>query len=284
MEKFRQFRTLRLGGKDHRESLRCGGIVHAHRQVETNFITPQYALVYIFKGSGTFTSERGKVYKLAPDTVFQRFPGVPHRAIFAPGTYSCYIAVPAALYRLITVTGFPLKTDPVFSVKTELPEEKINWHDFFEIGKRLEGISPEKLIYVLNDMQKLILRLHSQGLFIKTEEFEFIREAKRILEKEAASRKSLERIAAELGMKYNTFRKYYSDITGESPGGYQIKIRIEKGAELLEATELTIGEISEILGYNDIFAFSSQFKKKTGISPRTFRRDAFHHSNYQSLS
>jgi len=284
MEEYKEFRAMRLGGKGHQAPLRCGGIIHAHRQVETGFITPQYALVYMFKGSGTYTTENGKIYQLAPDTVFQRFPGVLHHVTYDPGACSCYIAVPAALHRLITSTGFPLKTDPVFPVKTGLPEEKINWCDFSGIGEKLEGTSPGKLIYVLNDMQNMILKLHSQGMFTKTEEFEFIRKARRILEKESTSRKSLDKIAAEHSMNYNTFRKYYSDLTGDSPGEYQMKIRIEKGADLLESTELTIGEISEILGYNDVFAFSSQFKKKTGISPRTFRRDAFHHSNYQSLS
>ncbi len=276
MEEYKEFRSIRLGGKGHRAPLRCGGVIHAHRQVETGFITPQYALVYIFKGSGTYTTENGKIYQLAPGTVFQRFPGVPHRVTYTQGACSCYIAVPAALYRLITSTGFPLKTDPVFSVKTKLPEEKINWFDFSEINKRLDAASPEELIHVLNNMQNLILKIHSQGMFINTEEIEFVRTARMRLEKESTSRKSLGVIAAELGMKYNTFRKYYSEITGDSPGEYQLKIRIEKGADLLESTELTIEEISEILGYHDAFAFSSQFKKKTGTSPRTFRRNSFH--------
>ena len=276
MEEYKEFRSLRLGGKGHRAPLRCGGVIHAHRQVETGFITPQYALVYIFKGSGTFTTENGKPYQLGPDTVFQRFPGVPHRVTYTQGACSCYIAVPAALYRLITSTGFPLKTDPVFSVKTKQSEEKINWCDFSEIGQKLDEASPEELISVLSKRQNLRLKIHSQALFSKTEEFEFVRKARRSLEKESTSRKPLETIAAELGMNYNTFRKYYSEITGGSPGEYQLKIRIEKGADLLESTELTIEEISEILGYHDAFAFSSQFKKKTGTSPRTFRRNSFH--------
>ena len=47
--------------------------------------------------------------------------------------------------------------------------------------------------------------------------------------------------------------------------------RIEKAKELLVYERLSIGEIAELVGYNDYFYFSKVFKKNTGISPSKYR-------------
>lgn len=57
-----------------------------------------------------------------------------------------------------------------------------------------------------------------------------------------------------------------------SPSKYIEKIRMDKSKELLIYTDLTINEISDVVGFNDPFYFSKVFKKNTGLSPTEFRK------------
>lgn len=69
---------------------------------------------------------------------------------------------------------------------------------------------------------------------------------------------------------YQFIRKFKSSMQ-LSPSRYIEKIRLDKSRELLMDTDLTISEISEIVGFNDPFYFSKVFKKNTGVNPKAFR-------------
>ena len=55
---------------------------------------------------------------------------------------------------------------------------------------------------------------------------------------------------------------------------YLQKIRISRALILLTQTDLKINEISAKCGYGDIKFFGEVFKRKTGLSPREYRRTA----------
>jgi AraC-like DNA-binding protein len=59
--------------------------------------------------------------------------------------------------------------------------------------------------------------------------------------------------------------------TGHSPIDYFIRLRMERAARLLSATELNVKEIAAALGYDDPFYFSRVFKAIHGIAPRDYR-------------
>lgn len=63
------------------------------------------------------------------------------------------------------------------------------------------------------------------------------------------------------------FRKY----TGQSPHEYCMNLRIHKAKQLLKETEMSIAEISDAIGYEYDSSFTSAFRKKVGLSPRSFR-------------
>jgi len=67
------------------------------------------------------------------------------------------------------------------------------------------------------------------------------------------------------------FIRNFKKATNLSPAKYIEKIRINKAKELLVDTNLTVNEISGLVGYSDAFYFSKVFKKATNFAPTAFR-------------
>jgi AraC family transcriptional regulator of arabinose operon len=65
----------------------------------------------------------------------------------------------------------------------------------------------------------------------------------------------------------NLFKK----ITGSTPKDYLIKFRLQKSKELMRDTNLTLRQISFIVGFEDQLYFSRVFKKYEGVCPSQCR-------------
>jgi len=63
------------------------------------------------------------------------------------------------------------------------------------------------------------------------------------------------------------FRKY----AGRTPMDFVIDMRIQSAKSLLQSSSHSVARIGEILGYSDVYAFSKQFKARTGRSPTGYR-------------
>ena len=51
------------------------------------------------------------------------------------------------------------------------------------------------------------------------------------------------------------------------------KVRMEKAIEMLDSDYGTITNLAESLGYQNVYHFSSAFKKYYGISPLQYKHD-----------
>ncbi|MBQ2816687.1 MAG: helix-turn-helix transcriptional regulator [Clostridia bacterium] len=56
-----------------------------------------------------------------------------------------------------------------------------------------------------------------------------------------------------------------------TPQQHFIHLRMQLAKQLLVETSLPITQIAEKCGYSDVYYFSNAFRKKTGVSPSTFR-------------
>lgn len=68
------------------------------------------------------------------------------------------------------------------------------------------------------------------------------------------------------------FRAICLKITGEKPVDLLIKTRITHARQLLCHSDLTIGMIAEMLGYENAYYFSCQFHEITGMTARDYRK------------
>ena len=59
-----------------------------------------------------------------------------------------------------------------------------------------------------------------------------------------------------------------------SPVNYFINLKLEAAKSFLRNTNMQIQEIAENIGYSSAVYFTAEFKKRTGISPREFRKQS----------
>ena len=79
-------------------------------------------------------------------------------------------------------------------------------------------------------------------------------------------------VAGRVGLSYENFRKQFAARTGESPGQFQKRRRIERAQSAIYHGDRTLKDLAEELKFCDVFHFSKAFKQVTGMTPSDFRR------------
>lgn len=79
-------------------------------------------------------------------------------------------------------------------------------------------------------------------------------------------------IAAEFSYSVSTIKTAFKDETGCSVFEYYNQQRLNIAKNLLRMNRYSIGEIADLLGFNNTSHFSNFFKNATGCSPRKFLR------------
>jgi AraC family transcriptional regulator len=131
----------------------------------------------------------------------------------------------------------------------------------------------ERIRSLLALIATTVLRLHastSEGKRILSPS-----QRQRILDlagRHVTGRLSVREMARELRLSPVYFTRLFRETFGVSPRRWLVDERMRHAAQLLAETNLNVSEVAYRLGYSDIFLFSRQFKKSTGSSPRSFRR------------
>lgn len=86
------------------------------------------------------------------------------------------------------------------------------------------------------------------------------------------ARINVDEYAESLHMSTAWFIRSFKQYVGLSPAQYIQSLRIVNAQRLLERTKYSIGEVSEIVGYDNPLYFSRVFKKETGLSPAQYRK------------
>ncbi len=82
---------------------------------------------------------------------------------------------------------------------------------------------------------------------------------------------TLDKLAKQMDISKSTLAKRCSELLGESPSHYLLRVKIEQAANLLKTTDAPIKEISFNLGFQNPYHFSRVFKRLSGQSPSEFR-------------
>ena len=83
---------------------------------------------------------------------------------------------------------------------------------------------------------------------------------------------SVAEVAKNFGMSVRSFNRRFKQATGQTPVSYLQDIRVVNARELLKNSNLTIGEVADRVGYQDVGHFSALFKQRTHTTPSEFRK------------
>ena len=70
----------------------------------------------------------------------------------------------------------------------------------------------------------------------------------------------------------NTFYRQFNETTGNTPGQYLRKMRIENACRLLRETDNTVTAIGKECGFRSLESFANFFRRQTGETPTEYRK------------
>ena len=83
---------------------------------------------------------------------------------------------------------------------------------------------------------------------------------------------SVAQYAESLHISTNWFIRNFKQHMKISPAQYLLSLRMVNAQSLLENTDYSVGEVAEIVGYDNQLYFSRVFKKEYGVSPAQYRK------------
>lgn len=99
-----------------------------------------------------------------------------------------------------------------------------------------------------------------------------VEEAKQYMNNHLGEKISLKQIASSLGISVSLLKRIFREQTKSSVITHLTHLRISEAKRLIRGQNLNFTQIAEVLGYDNIHYFSSQFKKQTGMTPTEYAR------------
>ena len=105
----------------------------------------------------------------------------------------------------------------------------------------------------------------------KRHEDEPIKKAQEFIEQNLADKISIEDLATRFAIGRRHFIRRFKKATNNTPAEYIQRVKIEAAKKHLENTRKNINEVMYDVGYTDVKAFRTVFKKITGLSPIDYK-------------
>lgn len=82
---------------------------------------------------------------------------------------------------------------------------------------------------------------------------------------------SLAELADVCGLSRRQLMRAFREETGQTVGAFVHNLALDRARNLLDTTDLPVGQVAACVGFSSSGAFSTAFRRATGDSPRSFR-------------
>ncbi|TVQ20739.1 MAG: AraC family transcriptional regulator [Leptolyngbya sp. DLM2.Bin15] len=112
----------------------------------------------------------------------------------------------------------------------------------------------------------------SSSSMLRSDDVDRVYHAREILQQHVDNPPTLIDLARQVGLNDCTLKRRFRQVFGTTVFGYLHHHRMEQAQTLLLENQLSVTAIAHRVGYSNLCAFSTAFRKKFGMSPREMRR------------
>ncbi len=247
----------------------CALIKNENKQ--KTFETDEYVLIYMRSGSGDFSVGSRTMQLFSGDFLIGR-TGDPKTFIPSqnePCEY--YLFSFGGRHSTDLLTAFKLTGRESYFVGHDnaLVAHLDRTIDEFNKKDSISNLVASALfVAALGDMTRLAIHIFSQDL---SKGYDKIAPALSSINSDCTSKLGVDEYAKLCNLSTSYFTHLFTKITGFSPMEYKQLQRINIAKNLLSTTNLSIKEISTVIGFKDPLYFGRCFKQATGQTPSGYR-------------
>ncbi len=252
----------------------CGHYTLVKKEIFSTFRPKgrrDYQLLYIIKGTAYFETD-GNMHPVREGNIVIYYPNEPQRYYYklcdSPEIYWLHFTGNNVMEILLDKGLAPekifyvqVKNDYGIMFRNIIQELQLKRKSFEELANTYGSE-----LFIL--MSRSIFEKENK-LYLRNKQVE---QAVKLLESRFNQPFSVSAYATKSNMSVCWFTRMFHKQVGVSPQQYLTNVRINKAKELLSSSSYNIGEIGDIVGYQNALYFSRVFKKQTGLSPTEYRK------------
>jgi AraC-like DNA-binding protein len=240
---------------------------------EAGRILSEYQIVYVSSGKGVLELQDAEPIMIEAGTIFLLFPNVWHRyrPLLETGWEEFWVGFSGHYAEYLMRQDCFNPKNPVLKVGLD--------NEILHIFIRLIDISKQESRVFSQMASCFVIQLlglvNAAALMMdktKSRQEQIIQAIRFKIHENWNENLDFEQIAAENNVTYDFFRKAFKGVMGVPPGQYLLNIKIEKAAQMLRETDLTISEIATKTGFENEFYFSRMFKNKMNCTASSYRK------------
>ncbi len=232
-----------------------------------------YALILMVAGEGYYRDATGNISDLRPGDAVVVFPDLAHAYGPKPGTdwTQIYYVFTGAQFDLWRDSGLLRPEDPVLRLgSADYWQQRllavVKGEPLAAAGAPLRSLG--RFLEVLAEM----LATHRESGREPGRDSWYEKSLRLLGHRGASGWLTSHDVARAVGLSYENFRKRFAQTSGESPGVYQKRRRLDWACAAIYHGEHSIKQIADELGFCDVFHFSKAFKQGVGTTPSEYRR------------
>ena len=243
----------------------------SHRMARTN---PDFYMVFVcVGGKGTLTLGN-RNFAISAGDVFFTFPHLPHLyaadesepwSIYWAHFYSANPSVP----KIIKSSAISAE-HPVLHIRRVGEIADMSKTIFSDLYK----CSAAELMYRQSVFVHMLFKIFTLASS-QNKKDPYVSKALEYIHGNPDKYISLDILADKCGVSKYYLSHMFTEQTGVSVKQYILSLRLSNAKFLLESTEKSVTEISQMCGYENSMYFSNAFKKYYGLSPKNYRKSVF---------